>query len=115
MKSIEAQIAAALKPLGLPVESGTYRGKEKMYLTFSASSFGAAYGDDAPEAERHLVMVHLIAPYGGSLTKLKADIKKALFRAGFTWPSAEDASDEESRHIVFECETVEGIDAGAEV
>lgn len=34
-------------------------------------------------------------------------VKRALFAAGFGWPSMTDASDKLGQHYVFECESVE--------
>ena len=117
--SVEAKIVAALAPFGDPVEKSLlYAAASELppqYYTFSCSSFGADFGDDEPGCERWLVNVHFFAPLDGNITRRVKKTKKALFQAGFTWPSAVDASDQVGQHIVFECEIVEEVDLDGEL
>ncbi len=111
-KSVDEKLRNALLPFGDPVENAVYQGKEKQYYVFNYSTLAADFGDDGPVHERYLVQVHLFTPLGENVTKRVRDTKRALFSAGFTWPATENASDEDGRHIVFECETAEGIEDG---
>ena len=44
------------------------------------------------------------------IRQVSFNFRQALFQAGFTWPRSEDASDQDGRHFVFECETAEGVE-----
>ena len=57
-----------------------------------------------------LVSVHFFAPLDENVTARVRKTKAALYQAGFTWPRSEDASDQDGRHFVFECETAEGVE-----
>lgn len=117
--SVENRIKAALAPFGDPVEKSLLyaaaRDLPPRYYTFSCSSFGADFGDDEPGCERWLVNVHFFAPLKGNYTQQVKETKKALFRAGFTWPSMVDAGDKEGQHIVFECEIAEEVELDGEI
>ena len=78
----------------------------------ACQSFGDAYGDDEPGWERWLAQVHLFAPPADNCIRRAAQTKRALFAAGFTWPSMVDASDEDGQHYVFECETAAWVPDG---
>lgn len=112
--SVEKKLTAALAPFGDPVEAALlYASAQDLperYYTFSCSSSGDDFGDDEPGCERWMVSVHFFAPLDENVVKRVRKTKLALFRAGFTWPHCEDASDQDGRHFVFECETVEGAE-----
>lgn len=111
--SVESKIVAALAPFGDPVEKSLlYAAASELppqYYTFSCSSFGADFGDDEPGCERWLVNVHFFAPLHGNIVRRVKETKKALFQAGFTWPSATEAGDQDGQHVVFECEIAEEV------
>lgn len=111
--SVEARVKAALDVFGDPVEKSMLdaaaRWAPARYYTFSVSSYGAAFGDDAPGCERCPVMVHLFAPLHENCVRRVKETKRALFAAGFTWPRVVDATDQDGQHYVFECETVDDI------
>lgn len=117
--TVEEKIVAALVPFGDPVEKSLlYAAAQDLperYYTFSCSSFGADFGDDEPGHERWLVSVHLFAPLHGNLSRRVRETKKALFRAGSTWPSCVDAGDQEGQHFVFECEFLEEVEPDGEI
>ncbi len=108
--SVDAQIKAALSAFGDPVANAVYRGDADRYYVFNYTTIGTDYADDEPQHERYLIQVHLFAPLSENVTRRVKQTKKALLNAGFTWPETENASDDEGRHIVFECETAEGVD-----
>ena len=117
--SVESRIVAALSPFGDPVEAALlYAAAQDLPprdYTFSCSSYGDDFGDDEPGCERWQVSVHFFAPLDENVTARVRKTKAALFQAGFTWPRSEDASDQDGRHFVFECETAEGVDADGEI
>lgn len=112
---IAEQIKALLAELGYPVANDVYTGTEKEYLVFNYQTIPSNFADDEPQHERVLVQVHLFARHTVSTTKLEKQIKRALFDAGYTWPSRMNATEETrsstgtTRHIVFECETAESM------
>ena len=114
--SVEARVKAALDVFGDPVEksvlSGGSRSRPLRYYTFSCTSFGDDYGDDAPGHERWLVSVHFFAPLGENCVQRARETKRALFAAGFTWPEFVDATDQDGQHLVFECETADAASEG---
>lgn len=112
-QSVAARIVDALRPFGDPVEKSLLYAaankRPRRYYTFVVQSLGDAYGDDEPGCERWLVQVHLFAPLAENCILRAAQTKKALLRAGFTWPSMVDATDQDGQHYVFECETAAGV------
>ena len=83
--------------------------------SFSASSRGDDFGDDVPGCEVWQVSVHFFAPLEGDFSQRRQQTKRALHRAGFTWPRCIDAGDQEGQHLVFECEIAEEVDLDGEV
>lgn len=108
--SVDSRIKAALSVFGDPVENAVYHGDKERYYVFNYSTSGMDFADDEPGHEKYFVQVHLYAPLGENITQRIKQTKRALNDAGFTWPKTANASDEEGRHIVFECETAEGVD-----
>ena len=108
--TVDAKIKAALDVFCDPVENGVYRGEKNRYYVFNYFTNGTLFSDDSPGAEIYCIQVHFFAPINENITNRVKETKKALFCAGFTWPRLTNASDEESRHIVFECEAAEGVD-----
>lgn len=110
------RIRAALAFTGLPCQMDVYDGEEETYLTFNLDTQPDDFADDAPGHDRHLVQVHLFAPFTRNTTKLRKEIRAALFAAGCTYPDAIDASenvrsaDGTEQHVVFECEMATGVD-----
>ena len=117
--SVERKIKDALLPFGDPVEkSFLYAAAENLppqYFTFSASSRGDSFADDEPGCEVWQVNVHFFAPLYGDFSRRRQEVKRALHRAGFTWPRCIDAGDQEGQHLVFECEIAEEVDLDGEV
>ena len=109
--TVDAKIKAALDVFGDPVENSVYQGTAKQYYTFTYTTIGTDFGDDAPQHERYLVQVHFFAPLKTNVTSRVKQTKQALQAAGFTWPETLNDTDDSGRHIVFECEIAEGVDA----
>lgn len=76
---------------------------------FSLMTLGESFADDAPQAEKVLVAIDFYCPMTFPAETRKSEVKKALFAAGFTWPSTTESGDSQYRNIVFECEIVDGI------
>ena len=112
--SVESRIVSALKPRGYPIENAVYHGNAKKYYTYLDNTVPTDFADDAPQHEIHLVSVHFFAPLSGNISDDIQATKRALRRAGFTWPEVVNASDGNGRHIVFECEDAEGVDVDGE-
>ena len=116
---VEKRLKDALLPFGDPVEkSFLYAAADdlpRQYYTFSASSRGDDFGDDVPGCEVWQVSVHFFAPLEGDFSQRRQQTKRALHRAGFTWPRCIDAGDQDGQHLVFECEIAEGVDLDGEV
>lgn len=110
--SVDEKIRNALLavPPAIPVMNGVFESSESSYYVFTVDTLGTNYADDAPCAERNLINVHLFTPLNTDITERKIATKKALFDAGCTWPSAEDDSDGEGRHVYFSCELADGVD-----
>lgn len=108
--TVDEKIKAALDPFGDPVENSVYQGEKKRYYTFNYSAHGADYGDDVPQHEKYLIQIHFFAPLNVNITQRVKDTKRAIAAAGFTYPETVNSTDEDGRHIVFECETVEAAE-----
>lgn len=118
MSTINQRIIAAVTPVVLTCVPDIYQpntGEEvSTYCTFNYSELPDDFGDDAPGAMRYLVQVHLYAPWktgdgesNDTMATRKA-LRRALFAAGFTYPSVENSSDESYQHFVFEFEDFDG-------
>lgn len=108
--SVDSRIMSALAAFGDPVENGVYHGDAEQYYVFNYFTLPRTFGDNEPEHEEYFIQLHLFAPLGKNILPRKRATKRALAAAGFTYPSTTDASDDEARHIVFEFQTVEGVD-----
>ena len=107
--SIEERLYAALSPLGLDVDCGVSRSRADRYIVFSVMTLPDGYADDDATYERALVTVRLALPLDMNPTALRDAVKNALHGAGFTLPAVTDASDENGRALVFECEETEDV------
>lgn len=108
--SINKIIKQAIEPIIPVCVPEFYGGDDDVYTTFNISTIGDDFGDDAPAHEVNFVQVHLFAPFGFNTVDCRKKIKRALFDAGLTWPSVEDATDGDGQHFVFEGEIATGVE-----
>ncbi len=106
MSSIEKRLTDALAPIGWPIFNSVYAGPAQSYLVIRHSDHPAMPGDDRPGALRILVYVDIFCPLGFNPVATVNAVKRALYSAGMTYPTTEDASDADTRHIVVECEAI---------
>lgn len=104
------KIITAIEPFGFPYAPDIYREKEPRWFTYNyADDYGATFADDCPESVIASVQVHLFLPIDDDFIELKNEVRRALFRQGFTFPeiSIMTEDNEKLRHIVFECDMEE--------
>ena len=102
--TVNERLKAALEPLGVPMEPGTYTGGEEQYITYNYGLIPAQSGDDWPLFYRALVQVHVVAPVGKPITPLIKRVMGALLQNEFTAPEMENAGDQDRQHMVLESE-----------
>lgn len=108
--SIEKRLTTALHPIGWDIYNSVYAGKADRYLVIRHSDIPVKHGDDRPGCIRNLIYVDVYAPLGYNVISTVNAVKRALFHAGMTYPTSEDASDSDKCHIVIECEAISGVD-----
>lgn len=107
MNALE-QIFQILEPFGYPRFPDRYEGEAKRYFTYNyAADTGTLFGDDAPEGTIASMQVHFFLPMEDNFVKIKNEIRKALFKGGFTFPEVTILVENSIRHIIFECEIEE--------
>lgn len=111
------KIRAALSFTGLSCTLNVYDGTDDTYFVLNMDTRADDFADDAPQHDRHLVQVHLFAPFTRNTMLLRKQVRAALFAAGCTYPDVTDASesvraaDGTEQHVVFECEMATEVDA----
>ena len=106
MTSIEKRLTDALAPIGWEIAVSVYKGPADRYLVIRHSDHPIDHGDDRPGALRVLVYVDIYCPLDFNPVATVNAVRRALFAAGCTYPTTEDASDDDTRHIVIECEAI---------
>lgn len=102
--TVNEQLIAALKPVGLALAPNVYTGEADRYITFNYNELPANFADDTPMWYRALIQVHLFMPLGVNSIPYRRKIIGQLSAGGFTWPEVVDATDEDGQHYVFETE-----------
>lgn len=103
-------IITALKPLVADVVPGHYTGTAKTYIAFNyEDDRGELFADDEPEIDKAYMQIHLFTPGSFNYMTLKKQIRQALRKAGFSYPTVQSyyESDTDKNHIIFQCE-IEG-------
>jgi hypothetical protein len=123
LTAIRRALADATSRHGWPIEPEIYDGQEAYYITYNYADInGADFSDDTPSCDVADVQIHFFMPSktedGRKLDywDYKAEIRKALFTNGFTYPSVEiiyEKSEDRQKdcwHLIFECEYTEYAD-----
>ena len=116
--SINEQIIQAVTPVVLTCVPEPYQPNEgdavSTYCTFTYTEMPDNFGDDQPEVIRYLIRLSYYAPLIGAdgesnntLSTRKA-LRRAIFAAGFTYPSVENLTDDVSQRFDFEFEGWDG-------
>lgn len=109
-KTVIATAIAALKPFGVPIAEGLYRGEanEYFYIVLADDTLGDS-GDDRPQAYVTFIHIHFVCPHDQPYADKRRRIRAALVDAGFVPPEVTDVSNlseevgtERVRHLVFE-------------
>lgn len=104
--TLNQRLIAALEPLGLPVVPDVDTKHRPRVLVFNYDLLPFQPADNRPLWYRALIQVHLYLPLKENGVGLAGQVAAALAGAGMTWPEIIDATDEETQHRVFECETL---------
>lgn len=109
--TVGERVCAALESFPYPVQADKFSPENEEtteYFVYTYDTGGAVYGDNEPGEEIVHVTLHFFCPDTFALEGLSRRVKRAMTKAGFTYPSYESAFDETGRHAVWECETIEG-------
>ena len=106
--TLEAMLREAVLPIVPICEPELYEGEAEEYCTFNATEIPEGFGDNGPRAIRYLFQLHWFLPRGKRPMKTKRELCRAVLEAGFTYPSVENASDQDSQHFVLEFEGIDG-------
>lgn len=107
--SVESKIIAAVAFSGYPCYRRIYTGTATTYFVMTIDSEPTDFADNAPRHERFSAMLHFVAPITFDDTTLRKQIKDALKAAGFTYPTAMDASDEKQLRVIYEFKIAEVV------
>lgn len=110
--SINPIIKAAVEPLVPVCVPNTYNGDSPEYTTFSSLEIPDGFGDDAPQAIRHLVTLHYVCPPDHNPLETLRGLCCGLYRSGCTYPTTTNVSDDEVQDYILECEYMEGLSDG---
>ena len=102
--TVNEKIINVLESLNIPIKSDFYGGGEKEYITFNFAGDEAEFADDEPISLTTSVQIHYFLPAKKNYLPIKKKIRKLLFISGFTYPAVTVIVEDETRHIVFECE-----------
>ena len=108
-KSVGEILDETIEPL-FPgaVFPNVYRGELAEYVVYNYDILNALSAESAPQAAVYLVQVHLYYPEGKNPTDAILALDRALWNAGFTWPSLTNVSDGEGQHYALECKYTDG-------
>lgn len=109
--SVNSKIIAAVSGIApcYPWEAYEGSGDNRLgrYFVFNYTVMPYVFGDNDAPFERYLIQLHYFCPREDNTVALRRKIKWAVFDAGFTIPTEENASDEDGQHYAFEFETLE--------
>ncbi len=93
-----------------PVMADVYTGDEFVYITFNYSEIPTFAANDLPMSVIANTQIHLFAPINQNIFDMRKEIKKRLANSDFTYPTVENATNEDNQHYVFECQYAIGVD-----
>ena len=105
--SFEKRLCAAVRSVIPEAAPNVYEGNAEIFATWNYNERGTLFSDSEPEIVIYLVQVHVFLPRGYPWREIKRKMRAILSQLG-TYPSIEDASDEEGEHLVFEFEAMDG-------
>lgn len=106
--TVDEALVYAIEPLVPEIAPDVYEGNAVEFCTYNYSAFPRLHSDGRPSVMVYLVQVHYCAPRGQNCRRKLVNLKNALFNAGCTYPTEENASDMDGQHYVLECEYWDG-------
>lgn len=107
--NVETLLQSTVQAVVPETAAGHYLGTATEYCVTRITRIPEFHGDDEPELIRCLVYVHHFAALNVNVTATDKRLMRGLADAGFTMPTTEDATDDECRHTIFECEYAERV------
>lgn len=105
--TVNQKIINALQFLQIPITADFFGGGKEEYVTFNyVTDEGEVFADDEPTEDITGLQIHYFLPSDRNYLDNKRKIRKALLKAGCTYPDVTVLMepDNKTRHIVFECE-----------
>lgn len=103
--TVNQRIIEALSVFNYPVKPDRDGAEGDTYFTFNyADDRATAFANDEPIQVVAYMQIHFFCPLWRDYLEIKKQIRQALFRAGFTFPVITELNQEDTRHLVFECE-----------
>ena len=100
--SINARIKSAVEPIVPVCVPDTYTGEAEIYCTFNGNATPVGFGDNRPRARLWSMQLHYFCPAGHNSLATRLELCRAMNAAGFTYPTEENASDEDGQHYALE-------------
>ena len=102
MSSIEKLIKSTVEnSTGLTCQHNVFTKSEDPYCVFNYFTEKEQF-DNMAIFEYYYIQVHIVAPHTSNINALKRKLKIDLEKAGFSYPTEENASDDNSQHYVLE-------------
>ncbi|MBS5433929.1 MAG: hypothetical protein KHY12_09275 [Firmicutes bacterium] len=102
--NIDERLTAAITLVVPETAPRIYEGTAQEYCVYNYNTVPRLHANGRPGAALYLVQVHLLTAKGLPTRQKRQALKRALFKAGCTYPSEVDASDPEGQHFVLECQ-----------
>lgn len=103
-------IIQTLKSLGLPVAPDMGTLHRPRCLVFNYDLIPIQLANNRPTWCKALIQVHLYLPLENGGREIRRQVLEVLVDAGMTRSEIIDATNEETQHKIFECETPAGKD-----
>ncbi len=120
------KIVEALKDIAPCYAWAAYDGslddsKDK-YFVYNYSTMPVFFADDEPPFEQYSIQLHFFCPFGVNTIAIRRKVKKAIYNAGFSFPSEEiisgnsrsSAPADEGQHYCFEFLALSTVNEGDE-